>query len=90
MGIDVKQSNRKCPRGRKLCCDPVDQLFSSFSSSRDQDQDVCSESDTQATMDFDKGVVCGKRDSRVYYNAEQPFTFTNPGGEYFTCNSVYR
>jgi len=56
----------------------VDQLFSS-SSTRDQDQDVCSDSDTKATIDFDKGVVCGKRDSRVYYNAKQPFTFTNPG-----------
>ena len=30
-------------------------------------------------MDFEKGVVCGKRDSRVYYNARQPKTFTNPG-----------
>lgn len=76
-GIDIKQgpdSNRKCPQGRKLCCDPVDQLFG-----ENQGGDVCRDSDTQAIMDFDKGVVCGKRDSRVYYNAKQPPTFTNPG-----------
>ena len=60
----------------------MDQLFGSPSLSGDQDRDVCFDSDTEAIMDFDKGVVCGKRDSRVYYNAKQPPTFTNPGGLY--------
>jgi len=78
--IDVKQGSdsRQCPLGRYLCCDPVDnEIFTDSAAA--SGQDVCLDSNTIATQDFAKGVVCGKRDSRVYYNARQPRTFTNPG-----------
>ena len=69
---------RQCPQGRYLCCDPVDnEIFTDSAAA--SGQDVCLDSNTIATQDFDHGVVCGKRDSRVYYNAQQPRTFTNPG-----------
>jgi len=74
---EFSQNSSSCPLGRKLCCDPVDnEIFSDAASSG---EDVCLDSNTIATQDFSHGVVCGKRDSRVYYNARQPKTFTNPG-----------
>jgi len=78
--VDVRQGSdsRQCPLGTYLCCDPVDnEIFTN--SAADSGQDVCLDSNTIATQDFAHGVVCGKRDSRVYYNAQQPDTFTNPG-----------
>ena len=78
--VDVKQGSgsRQCPRGSYLCCDPVDnQIFTASAAA--SGRDVCRDSNTIATQDFDHGVLCGKRDSRVYYNARQPRTFTNPG-----------
>ena len=42
-------------------------------------QSLCNRSNIVATQDFSKGVVCGKRDSRVFYDAGQPVSFTNPG-----------
>ena len=75
-----------CPIGQKNCCDPIDnQMFSSnlelaqVIGPRRQDRDVCMSQNLVATQDFSKGVVCGKRDSRVYYDAELPESFTNPG-----------
>ena len=82
--VDVRRApnqDSKCPRGQKLCCDPVDnEIFSDSAAS--SGQDVCLDSNTIASQDFSHGVVCGKRDSRVYFNTKQPKTFTNPGGEY--------
>ena len=74
-----------CPFGQKTCCDPIDnQIFSNnvpeFGDIRGgQDRDVCHSSNLVAIQDFSKGIVCGKRDSRVYYDAELPQSFTNPG-----------
>jgi len=75
-----------CPIGQKNCCDPIDnQMFSSnlelaqVVGPRSKDRDVCMSQNLVATQDFSKGVVCGKRDSRVYYDAELPESFTNPG-----------
>ena len=77
---ELEEPGSRCPLGLKLCCDPVDnEIFSSSAAA--SGEDVCLNSDTIATQDFSHGVVCGKRDSRVYYNARQPKTFTNPGGQ---------
>ena len=82
--VDFKQATvDRCPFGQKLCCDPIDnQIFSNDVSEFGPDsnnQDVCLSQKLVATQDFSHGVVCGKRDSRVYYDAELPQSFTNPG-----------
>jgi len=71
-----------CPQGFKTCCDPVDnQLFNDLSEFpvSGGELGVCNRSNIVATQDFHKGVICGKRDSTVYYNAGLEESFTNPG-----------
>ena len=40
---------------------------------------LCNRTNMVATQDFRKGVTCGKRDSAVFYDADLPESFTNPG-----------
>ena len=82
IGIDTKQGNinvRQCPRGQKSCCDPIgNDIFSSSEFPGADDDEACSQPDVVAVQDFAHGVTCGKRDSRVYYDAGLPRSFTNP------------
>jgi len=68
-----------CPLGFKSCCDPVDNHMFNDQSEFSGAQSLCNRSNIVATQDFSKGVVCGKRDSRVFYDAGLPESFTNPG-----------
>ena len=40
---------------------------------------LCNRSNIVATQDFRKGVMCGKRDSAVFYDSDLPESYTNPG-----------
>jgi len=42
-------------------------------------QAICADETTRAVSNLEEGKICGKRDSRVYKNVEQPESFTNPG-----------
>jgi len=93
--FDVRQGGEiedVCPRGQKVCCNPVDSdavvtrlgLVTANnplgeSLSRGDTNPVCEDSKLSALQDFGHGVTCGKRDSRVYYNADLAESFTNPG-----------
>ena len=71
-----------CPLGFKSCCNPVDNHM--FNDPNDLSefsgvQSLCNRSNMVATQDFHKGVVCGRRDSTVFADAELPQSFTNPG-----------
>ena len=83
--FSFRTKSQKCPGEKSLCCDPVDNeifedtLRSSVNLKSNTEEEVCLQSDLAATIDFEHGVVCGKRDSRVYYDADQPKSFTNPG-----------
>jgi len=90
-GLDLKQGGRDaCPFGQKSCCNPVDSetvairlgLISQGNPLGEivvDTQEVCEDPRLSALQDFGHGVICGKRDSRVYYDANLPESFTNPG-----------
>jgi len=91
--IDLKQGGgqERCSLGQKLCCNPVDSdtvvgirlgLVSGgnpLGEPVNTVDEICSNSKLTAVQDFGHGVTCGKRDSRVYYDANLPPSFTNPG-----------
>ena len=91
-GIDLKQGREveSCPFGQKICCNPVDSdsVFKRLGLISEGNplgevtvdtQAVCDDPKLSAVQDFGHGVTCGKRDSRVYYDANLADSFTNPG-----------
>lgn len=89
--VDFRQGKRrKCALGKKICCNPGPGggfakrlgLLSSnnpLGELRVDTQLICEDSKLSAVQDFGNGVTCGKRDSRVYYDASLKPSFTNPG-----------
>jgi len=81
--VDLRSTNQRCRRGQVLCCNPVPgDLFTSHLedelSDNNLDQGICGNPDLAATINFEFGLACGKRDSRVYYDAVKSET---EGGE---------
>jgi len=83
-----EDEDEECPYGQKLCCNAVSEkivkdLASSPSNSLEKLEfntlEVCEEEKLAATQNFALGVTCGKRDSRVYEDADLPESYTNPG-----------
>jgi len=86
-----KGKRRKCPPGKKTCCNPgpgggFERKLGLVSTKNPVGEDliintqaVCEDPKLSAVQDFGNGVTCGKRDSRVYYDADLPEGFTNPG-----------
>ena len=68
-----------CPLGFKSCCNPVDNHMFNDPSEFSGVDSLCNRTNMVATQDFRKGVTCGKRDSAVFYDADLPESFTNPG-----------
>merc|ERR1712110_762570 len=68
-----------CPLGFKSCCNPVDNHMFNDPSEFSGVESLCNRANMVATQDFRKGVSCGKRDSAVFYDADLPESFTNPG-----------
>eukprot|EP00092_Neocalanus_flemingeri_P022264 GFUD01024144.1.p1 GENE.GFUD01024144.1~~GFUD01024144.1.p1 ORF type:complete len:519 (-),score=122.85 GFUD01024144.1:270-1826(-) len=89
--VDFRQGDRrKCPSGQKICCNPgpgggFEMRLGLVSENNPlgevvlDTQAICEDPKLSAVQDFGNGVTCGKRDSRVYYDADVPDTFTNPG-----------
>eukprot|EP00092_Neocalanus_flemingeri_P011006 GFUD01011851.1.p1 GENE.GFUD01011851.1~~GFUD01011851.1.p1 ORF type:complete len:506 (+),score=110.36 GFUD01011851.1:173-1690(+) len=91
--FDLRQKDEpKCSASQKLCCNPgpgggfekqlkiVDAIDLKFEAELIVDtQAICEDSKLSAVQDFGHGVTCGKRDSRVYYDAELEESYTNPG-----------
>jgi len=82
--VDLRTTNQRCRRGQVLCCNPVPgDLFTSHLDDQiyDEnllDQGICAHPDLAATINFNFGLACGKRDSRVYYDA---FKSETEGGQ---------
>eukprot|EP00092_Neocalanus_flemingeri_P040720 GFUD01044332.1.p1 GENE.GFUD01044332.1~~GFUD01044332.1.p1 ORF type:complete len:517 (+),score=101.68 GFUD01044332.1:36-1586(+) len=91
-GIEPRQGgeDESCPFGQTICCNPVDSdtivkrlgLISQGNTLGEitvDTQAICEDPKLSAVQDFGHGVTCGKRDSRVYYDANLADSFTNPG-----------
>jgi len=79
-------NERQCPRGQTLCCNPVPGTIletriglvtgadplGDFGSPDPEipGPEICLQPQLRAVINFDFGVTCGKRDSRVYYQAQ--------------------
>merc|ERR1711936_818948 len=91
IGLDIRQGGgNACPFGQQSCCNPVDSetlakrlgLISQGNPLGEvvvDTKQVCEDPRLSALQDFGHGVICGKRDSRVYYDANLAESFTNPG-----------
>jgi len=93
--VDLRQKDEpRCPPGQKICCNPgpgggfekelLPFIDDSDNTLVDVDifvdtQAICESPKLVAVQDFGKGVVCGKRDSRVYYDAGLEESYTSPG-----------
>jgi len=91
--VDLRQSGEpSCPQGQKICCNPgpgggFEKELLPFLDDSDNTlvdifvdtQAICENPKLAAVQDFGKGVVCGKRDSRVYYDAGLEESYTSPG-----------
>jgi len=90
LGLRHAEKGDQCTEGLKLCCNPLprgiieneivtqygqeDKYILPFSTLCDSSPAVA------AIQNFSKGIACGKRDSRVYYNyVNASKTETNPG-----------
>ena len=89
--LDIRGEEKpNCPIGQNVCCNPVAGgafetrlgLVSQGNTLGDLRVDtraICEDPGLSAVQDFDHGVTCGRRDARVYYDANLPASFTNPG-----------
>jgi len=91
--VDLRQRDEpRCPPGQKICCNPgpgggFEKGLLPFVADSDNTlvdifvdtQAICDNPKLVAVQDFAKGIVCGKRDSRVYYDAGLEESYTNPG-----------
>merc|ERR1712142_247075 len=90
--LDLRDAGPSCPFGQKTCCDPgpgggfKTRLNIPLTDGVDNDvevfvdtQAICENPKLAAVQDFGKGIICGKRDSRVYFDAKLEETYTNPG-----------
>ena len=58
-----------CPRGQSLCCNPVPGDVFRTALDLDPLEDLCANPDLAATANFEFGLACGRRDTRVYHEA---------------------
>lgn len=81
--INLRSNEGACPRGQMLCCNPVPgDLFETRIGIITEDDplgdgdidvertiEICEDPQLRATINYGFGLTCGKRDSRVYYDA---------------------
>ena len=58
-----------CPRGQSLCCNPVPGDLLRTALDRHPQEELCAVPDLAATANFEFGLACGRRDTRVYHEA---------------------
>ena len=91
LGLRHQEAGDPCEEGQSLCCNPLPRgvLARELSRSRDANdagvinvnfESLCEAPDIAAVQNFSRGVTCGKRDSRLYYNhVNAKDNETNPG-----------